>query len=247
MSTDFCADQLVLALADRDDIVALSPDADNDFSYLREKTGDIPRSRPDPETVKALAPDLVLRFWGGDAARMKRLGVNAVTLNYASDFDGVRENIRAAATALGREARGAALIAEMDARLEALASRGGAHPRALYVTPGGVTAGAETMIDAIFRAAGVVNIAADNGLSYWPPLPAETLVAAPPGFIVTGFFTANSERINHWSAARHPALREIFGRTATVHLPTDILSCPGWYSVDAAEKIAAFIGERDGR
>lgn len=247
MSTDFCADQLVLTLADRDDVVALSPDADNDFSYLRDKVGDIPRTRPDPETVKALAPDVVLRFWGGDAARMANLGVNAVTLNYASDFDGVRENIRSAASALAQKARGEALIAVMDVRLEALARRGGAHPRALYVTPGGVTAGKSTMIDAIFRAAGVINIAAENGLSYWPPLPAETLVATPPGFIVTGFFTANSERINHWSAARHPALQEIFDETPTVHLPADVLSCPGWYSAEAAEIIANSIGDGDGR
>lgn len=247
MSTDFCADQFVLALADREDIVALSPDADNDFSYLREKAGDISRTRPDPETVKALAPDVVLRFWGGDAARMNKLGVDVVTLDYASDFDGVRENIRVAAAALGREPRGAALIAEMDARLDALGKRRGAHPHALYVTPGGVTAGRSTMIDAIFGAAGIINIAADEGLSYWPSLPAERLVASPPDFIVTGFFTANSERVNHWSAARHPALREIFRRTPTVHLPTDILSCPGWYSVDAAEKIAAFIGDDDAR
>jgi iron complex transport system substrate-binding protein len=247
MSTDFCADQLVLALADREDIVALSPDADNDFSYLRGKAGEIPRTRPDPETVKALAPDVVLRFWGGEPARMRKLGVEAVTLDYASDFDGVRENIRVAAAAIGQKARGASLIAGMNARLDALEARGGAHPRALYVTPGGVTAGKATMIDAIFRAAGIVNIAAEKGLSYWPPLPAETLVASPPSFIVTGFFTANSERVNHWSAARHPALREIFRRAQTVHLPADLLSCPGWYSVDAAEKIAAFIGDGDAR
>lgn len=246
MSADFCADQLVLALADRSDIAALSPDADNDFSYLREKAGDILRTRPDPETVKALAPDMVLRFWGGDAARLKTLGVRTTTLDYASDFDGVRENIRVAAAALGQEARGAALIAEMDARLAVLEKRGGAHPHALYVTPGGVTAGKATMIDAIFRAAGVSNIAADAGLAHWPPLPAETLVASPPAFLVTGFFAANSERVNHWSAARHPALREIFAKTTTVHLPADILSCPGWYSVDAAEAIAAVTGGGDG-
>jgi len=245
LSADFCADQLVLALADRDDIAALSPDADNDFSYLRDKSGGFLRTRADSESVKALAPDVVLRFWGGDAARLKKLGFAVVTLTYADDFDGVKENIRAAADALGRKDRGEALIAEMEARLAALARRDGPHPRALYVTPGGVTAGRETMIDAILQAAGVANIAADKGLQYWPSLPAESLVAAPPELIVAGFFTANSERVNHWSAARHPALRGIFKETPTVHLPADVLSCPGWYSVDAAEMIAAAIEGAD--
>lgn len=245
LSTDFCADQLVLALADKTDIVALSPDADNDFSYLRRKSKGLRLLRPDTEMIKALAPDIVLRFWGGDAARLKKLGVNVVTLVYASDFDGVRRNIRKAAAALDRKERGEALIADMDARLASLQRRRGPHPKALYVTPGGVTAGRHTMVDAIMRAAGVDNIAADEGLSYWPPLPAESLIASPPAMIVGGFFTANSERTNHWSSARHPALRKLFKQTPSVQLSADILSCPGWFSVNAAETIANATGEKN--
>ncbi|MEZ5930191.1 MAG: hypothetical protein R3C55_17145 [Parvularculaceae bacterium] len=100
------------------------------------------------------------------------------------------------------------------------------------------------MIDAILGAAGVRNIAAENGLAYWGSLPAEAVVADPPALIVTGFFSANSERINHWSAARHPAFRKIFGETPTIHLSTDVLSCPGWFSLDAAETIADALEEQ---
>lgn len=236
-SADYCADQLVLALADREQIAALSVDAQKDFSYLRASAEDLPRARPEAEEVFSSKADLVLRYWGGDEHRLRRLGANVVTLNYASDFDAIRENVRAAARALDKEERGEELIAGMDARLKSLKEKGPSRVNALYVTPGGVTAGAGTIIDAIFNAAGVNNIAADAGLSYWPPYSAEALVKSPPEFIVSGFFSADSERINHWSAARHPALRRSIEQTPRIELAADVLACPNFFSVDAAEAI----------
>jgi len=236
-SADYCADPLVLALADRDQIAALSVDADKDFSYLRGRAGGLRKMRADAEAVYASGADVVLRYWGGDENRLSRLGVKVVTLSYASNFDDIKENIAAAADAVGHADRGAALSDELDRKLSALRDMGPSGVAALYVTPGGVTAGAHTMIDEIFKAAGIENIAAANGLSNWPPLPAETLVRNPPAFVVAGFFTANSERVNHWSAARHPALRKTLEATTRVDLPPDILACPNFFSVDAAEKI----------
>ncbi len=239
LSADFCADQLVLALADRPQVAALSPDAEKDFSFLRDRAEGLPQARADAEAVMATGADIVLRFWGGDAARLERLGVRVVTLDYAADFDGVKRNIEAAAAAMNRKAEGDALIGKLDVRLDALSARGASGVTALYVTPGGVTAGKETMIDAILSAAGVGNSAAEDGLSYWPPLSAEAVIADPPAFIVAGFFSSNAERVNHWSAARHPALSALLRDRPGVAPPADVLSCPGPQSVDAAEMIRA--------
>ncbi len=237
LSADYCADQIVLALADRSQIAALSVDAEKDFSYLREASRGLPQARAEAEEIIARDVDLVLRYWGGDEARLKRFGVEVVSLSYAADFNAVKDTIKIAATALDRKERGDRLIEEIDDRLDALAARGGAGMSALYVTPGGVTAGKGTMIDAVLKAAGVGNKAAEQGLSYWPALSAEALIANPPAFIVTGFFSADSERINHWSAARHPALKGLLSATPRIDLDADVLSCPGWFSLDAAEQI----------
>ena len=128
-------------------------------------------------------------------------------------------------------------------RLAALAAAPPFDARALYVTPGGVTAGAHTMIDAIITAAGAVNAAAESGQSYWPALPAENLLMDPPDFIVGGFFRARDEQINHWSAARHPAIMQLLAERPTVHLSPDLISCAAFHSVEAAEKIAAALAE----
>jgi iron complex transport system substrate-binding protein len=215
----------------------LSVDAEKDFSYLRKEAAGLPQARADAEEIVARDVDIVLRFWGGDAARLTRVGAEVTTLDYAADFNGVKANIEVAAAALGQAARGVALTREIDQRLAALADRGEAQVSALYVTPGGVTAGRGTMIDAIFAAAGVGNVAAERGLSYWPPLSAELIVAAPPAVVVTGFFAADSERINHWSAIRHPALKKALDGGVRIDLAADLLSCPGWFSLDAAEQI----------
>lgn len=236
-SADFCADQLTLALADPREIAALSPDADKDFSFYRDRSEGIAKRRADVESVAAAGADVVLRFWGGDAARLERFGVKVVTLDYAGDFDGVKRNIAVAAAAIGRDAAGRALIDEIDRRLVALAARGQSGVTALYVTPGGVTAGKATMIDAILNAAGVRNETAAKGLSSWPPLSAEAVVADPPEFIVAGFFVSRAERINHWSASRHPALQAILAGRPGVAPSPDLLGCPGPQSVDAAEMI----------
>ena len=237
LSADYCADQFVLALTDTEQIAALSTDADKDFSYLRDRAHGIKQARPDVEAVIANNADLVIRFWGGDEKRLARTGVRVLTLSYAADFEGVRRNIATAADALGQKQRGNALIASMNDRLLKLETDQNASPSAIYITPGGVTAGKHTMIDAIFTVAGIQNAITDAGLSYWPAYSVENLVNKPPQLIVTGFFAANSERINNWSATRHPAFRRAFTKTPTVNLEADTVSCPAWYSVDAAEQI----------
>ncbi|MFQ5563534.1 MAG: ABC transporter substrate-binding protein [Parvularculaceae bacterium] len=239
LSLDVCADQYLLGLADPDQILAVSRSAASEYSYLRAKAEPYPRIRATTEEALARRPDVVIRQWGGGAttgAALERFGARVVNLGFASDFDGVRENIRLVAAALGQAARGEALIQEMDARLAALSSIYRPKPFALYVTPGGVTAGSGTMIDAIMTAANVINAAGDE--TGWPPLPAETLILNPPQLVVAGFFNTAEAGVDHWSLASHPALAALFSDTPTVRLPPDLIGCAGWFSVDAAERIA---------
>ncbi len=241
VSLDYCSDQYVLMLADPDQIRAVSRGADKDYSYMRARAKAHKRIRPTAEEALALAPDLVIRQWGGGPnanAAFARFGAEVVSLGYPEDFRGVRDNVRLVAAALQQIERGEALIDAFDARLAALRAAAPSNIRALYVTPGGVTAGARTMIDAILSEAGVVNITSANGHAYWPALPAEALLLDPPQLIVAGFFISRDDDINHWSAARHPALQKQLEETPSVFLTPDLISCAGWFAIDAAETIA---------
>lgn len=244
ISLDFCADQYLIALADRDQIAAVSRDADDDYSYLREDAADLRQIRPSVEEAAALQPDLVVRQWGGGpriAPALERIGARVHQLGYATGFADIEAEIERLAAALGQGPRGAAMIADMHRRIDALERRRpaeAARSRALYVTPGGATAGAGTFINAVLEAGGVVNIATENGAAGWTSLRLEELAAAPPELAVTSFFDVFSERANQWSAARHPVMRRTLSRIRTVEIPGAVLACPAWFALDAAEAIA---------
>jgi len=65
VSLDYCADQYVLKLADPESVLAISPDAVKDFSYLQDAAKSVPTVRPIAEDVLSLKPDLVVRSYGG--------------------------------------------------------------------------------------------------------------------------------------------------------------------------------------
>ncbi|MGH7024763.1 MAG: ABC transporter substrate-binding protein, partial [Caulobacteraceae bacterium] len=145
-SLDQCADQYVLALSPRADIVGLSTRARNADSFLRAAAVGLPERRATAESVLGAAPQVVVRYWGGDErliADLTRRGVRVLTIHDAIDFAGVRANIRRVAADLGNPRGGAALIARMDGELAAAADAGGG--RGLYyVTSGGDTQGPGT-------------------------------------------------------------------------------------------------------
>jgi iron complex transport system substrate-binding protein len=237
VSLDYCADQYVLALADPEQILAVSVQAGDAHSALRERADGLPRVRDAAEDVLALDPDLVIRSYGGGAraqAYYARLGVAVHDLGYANDFDDVRAMIRRAAHALGHPERGEALIAQMEADLAAAAQ--GPRLSALYMTPSGVTAGAGTMIDELLEAANLENAAARDGAAGWRSLPLESLIDQEPDLVVTAFFDGASAPVDSWAMARHPVFQDLFDRSIRVELHGADVSCSAWTLAAAARR-----------
>ncbi|HWQ87839.1 ABC transporter substrate-binding protein [Brevundimonas sp.] len=232
MSLDQCADQYVLALAPNADI-ALSPRADDPDAWMRAAAANHRRIRPTLEAAIAFQPDVVVRYWGGEPRLLARLeadGVRVLTIEDATDFNGVRADIRTVARGLGAPARGEALIARMDRKLTGRPDHNGtAKPRALYLTAGGFTAGKGTLIDAILTAAGFANAAQ---ASFFAPVSIERTVLFPPARFVLGFF--DQARMDWRGAGRHPALRRVARGRIAARLPAAALTCPGWFAADAA-------------
>jgi len=238
VSLDQCADQYVLALAPRADIRGLSFRARAPDSYLRAAAEGLPLRRSDLESVLAARPQVVVREWGGDEAMVRRLearGVRVVGIDDAADFAGVRANIRRIAGALGQASRGEALIADMDAELAAARGAWGGR-RALYLVPGGLTAGRDTLVGAMMSAAGMTDAAAAPGFA---PASLESLVMRPPDAVVLGFFDRASTWSQHWSLADHPALKAALKGRVVASLPGAILGCPAWFAADGARDLAA--------
>ncbi|HEX8660253.1 MAG TPA: ABC transporter substrate-binding protein, partial [Brevundimonas sp.] len=228
LSLDQCADQYALALAPDADL-ALSPRADDPDAWMRNAAVGRPRVRPTLEAAIAFQPDVVVRYWGGEPRLLARLqadGVRVLTIEDATDFDGVRADIRTVSKGLDAAERGEALISRMNATLPPrAASEATTKPRAQYLTAGGFTAGKGTLIDAILSAAGFANAAE---APFFAPVSIERVVLFPPARFVLGFF--DQARGDWRGAGRHPVLRRLMRGRVAARLPAAALTCPGWFA-----------------
>lgn len=237
MSLDSCADQYVVALAPRDSIVGLSHRAISRDSYMRQQAAGLPLRRATFESLVAARPQVVVRLWGGDARLSKALekkGVTTVALDDAADFEGVRANVRKVAAALDRKPQGEAMIARMDAQLAGAAGAGKGRS-ALYLTPGGYTAGASTLIDATLKAAGYANA---QTAPYFAPVSLEQMVMKPPAGVVLGLFDMARAGSDRWGPGRHAALQRAVKARTIASLPAKVVGCAGWFAADGVETLA---------
>lgn len=244
VSLDYCADQFVLALADRNQIAGVSHGAGRDDSFFRARAHGLRQIRPSLEEVLALHPDLIVRNWGGpwDAAAVyARFHVPVLHVGDVTDFTAARADLVRAADAFGQHERGQALARDLDLRLARLQARAPRQaPPVMYLSAGGAVAGRGVMMDAVIRAAGGRNVWTGDG---WTVLPLERMVETPPALIALAFFDGGRERMNAWSPSRHPVLRHALANARTVGLPPASISCEAWYDIDAAERInAALMG-----
>jgi iron complex transport system substrate-binding protein len=242
VSTNVCADQLALALADRTRIVSVSRMAiEPQISNYADAARGIPINHARAEEIVELKPDLILGdiYTGKGANRLAgTLGVPVHIVGIGSSLDDVRNVIREAARALGETDRGAAMIAQMDQRIARAQSATAKTLTALVYEPNGVTSSSGTLTDEVLKAAGLRNIAPTLMSGSYGTVPLEAVVAsAPQLLILDDSYTGTSSRAQ--SILRHPAFRSLEGRTTLYHMPSRLWLCPGPWVAEAVERLAA--------
>jgi iron complex transport system substrate-binding protein len=240
-SASVCADQYVLALADPEDIAALSPDAgDARLSLLSDRAAGHRLLRPGAEVYLDAGVDVVVSDAWSDhqtAALLRRFGVKVVGVPLADDFDAVAAATREVAEAVGQPGRGEALVAAMRRRLAAVAAAAPGRGRlALYLRPDGGTAGSRTYVDAVMAVAGLRNQAAEQGGRGWGHYGLERFLATPPDLIVTSYFDA--PRPSGAAFGNHPAFTDRAAGLPRVEVPGAMWVCGAWILVEAAEHLA---------
>jgi iron complex transport system substrate-binding protein len=245
-SLNVCADQLLLMLADREEIASLSYHGANpNFSHYWERARGLPVNRGQAEELLAREPTLVLGGTFSNPATqhlLDRLGTGVLPLDVPSDFAGIRAQTLAVAEALGHPERGRALVAEVDRRLAALeAGRPERRPLAAVYQENGITAGRGTLVDAVIEAAGYENLAARLGLSGYAALPLEDLVLHRPQLLITSVETSDAPSLAR-QTLDHPALEALARDAVQVTIPAALWVCPGPYTVEAAERLARLRG-----
>ncbi len=229
VSLDLCTDQMLVLLAPQE-IAGLSPLArDPALSAVAQEAAHLPVVRPSAEAVLRLHPDLVLAEPYGAAlvvTALRTLGLRVVTIRDPQTFGGIRAEITRLARLLGVRARGAVLIAAMDAVLAGL-PRPTARRTAMVLEPRGFAAGPRSLAGAVLRAAGYRDAAPGGWLGL------ERLLVRPPDLLVLPEAAGTPSLAT--DLIESPALGAIARRT----VPAAWLMCGSPFAARAAARVAA--------
>jgi iron complex transport system substrate-binding protein len=239
VSMNACADYLALRLAAPGQLVSVSWLArDPAFNPAADLAQAMPVNRGQAEEVLPLKADVVLAgtlTTRATVSLLQGLGVRVVEVPYASTIDDVRRNIRVVAAALGREQAGAAMIAELEAKLaQAARDLGPASPTLAFYGSGGSLGGRGSLSGDIARHTGWRNLADRLNSS---EVTVEDLLFAKPDLIVSSAGRDGAPTLGQL-AVTHPALRGA-AHLRQAKIPGAWLACEGPAIGEAARALAA--------
>ncbi|MDP2802318.1 MAG: ABC transporter substrate-binding protein [Phreatobacter sp.] len=224
VSLNLCADQLLLALADRSQIAALSALArDPGASAAAETAEGLPQTRGTAEEALALAPDLV--FLGpldrlGTGRVLAARGVRVERLALPASLAEARALVRQTAALLGHPGRGEALARQLDIP----PPQEGRAPSALPYERRGYASGPQSILGELIGRAGFLHAGPGAGLGGFVSL--ETVVARRPEVLIVGSGTTGAGDQGAALLA-HPALARLYPAERRILVPDALTVCPG--------------------
>lgn len=241
VSLNMCVDSILIELVSHDRIAALSHYArDPQRSTIADKARHLPITYETAEEVVALRPDLVLTSrHSAPATRnaLKRVGIRFELFDVPGTVPESSEQVRQVARLLGAEREGEALVARIEAALEAARLPANETPlTAAIYQPGGLSAGRNTAVGELMELVGLQNIAARYGVKNYRPLPLEVLVSAPPDVLLVGE-TSPGAPLQAEKIVHHRALRALESQMTQAVFPARLLYCAGPTMIDSVAEL----------
>jgi iron complex transport system substrate-binding protein len=238
VSTNPCADQLLIALAPRSKIAAISH-----YSQEAGATSiplDVARSfaatAGTAEEVIARRPDLVLASSFTPAptlAAYQRLGLKVVLLDSPATIAASRDQVRRVAAAIGDRAAGERLVARIDAAVVDAAPRDAARPSALLYIADNFANGGPTLLSEMLGKAGFGAPDAAFRMNFSKSIPIERLAAHPPRVVLVPDFQTRIATL------RRKVLGRIAANTTEARFAPALMNCGGPTIIEAMQRLAA--------
>ena len=239
VSLDSCADQYLLALADKDQIISVSKQSLATHSYYRDRAKQVKTFDATLEQILYLNPTIILATEGAYNVlpALKNNGIKASTTTYGHKPDVVYQNILKFSELLEKKEAGRKLIEIRKNQLDHLNNLPKRKQTILYLTPSGFTAGVGTYVDDIIKMSGFISYAEKHNIISWQPLSLEQVILNPPDLIITNYFNQKNVHVSHWSLTRHPKINELMKNIPTIDMPGPLFSCGGLFAAEAATYI----------
>ncbi|MGO4711763.1 ABC transporter substrate-binding protein [Bradyrhizobium sp. 2TAF24] len=243
-SINLCTDQLLIALADPDQVLGLSPYAlDKARSWMAVEAARYPLLSGEAEDVLELKPDLVLAGrYTKRATRelLKRQGLKVVELDAVRSIEDTKQQIIRIGDVVGHPERAATQIARIDAAVawarEAVARK---PVRVLGVSRRGWVSGGDSLTSSLLATIGITNAARDVNLKSSGGFASlEAIIAAKPDFIVVSEGDDFAEDQGR-AFLLHPALQDLYPPDKRIVLPERLTVCGGPMLADALDRLVA--------
>jgi len=241
-SINLCADQMLLLLAEDDQIVSLTNlSHQEEGSYYFEKARDFPVNEGHAEQVLNLRPDVVIVGQYSSrhtVATLRDAGLTVHTLPIANTVEMMFENIESVASWVGVAARGTQMVSYLREKLSWLAPAENPRPMAAVFDPNGFTSGAATLRGEMIEIAGFRNAATEAGIESFGKLSLETMINLNPDALIKSPYSPNT-----WSRAqamsRHPALSIAGIDPQVISVPSRMTVCAGPWTLDVIAELHA--------
>lgn len=240
-SINLCTDQLLVTLADPEQILGLSPYARDPFrSWDKDKAKRFRLLSGDAEDVLALQPDLVVagRFTKRATRELlKDKGLKVAEFDPARSLDDVRKQLRQMGALVKHPERADAEIARLDAAiLHAQAATQHKPLRVLAVSRRGWVSGGDNLTTSLLSAVGLKNAGGELGLKAGGFASLEAIVTLKPDLLLV---TDNTDFAEDEGRAflLHPALERTYPAAKRLVLPERLTACGGPTMVEALARL----------
>jgi iron complex transport system substrate-binding protein len=243
-SLNVCTDQLLIALADPAQILALSPySRDANQSATAAEAQNYPQLSGGAEDVLVLAPDVVVTgLFDRRATRemLKSRGVPLVEFDVVPrSLAEVKDQIRTMGEIARHPDRAAVVIAQLDAAIARARAVTLRRPyRVLPLWRRGWVSGQGSLIGLLFAEAGLNNVASELGIGAGGFASLEAIVSLKPDYLLVSD-AANFADDEGSALLLHPALQHFYPPAKRLILPERLTVCGGARLADALDLLVA--------
>jgi len=243
VSMNVCSDQLLLTLADPEQILGLSRYARDGWqSWAADKARRFPVLSGGAEDVLVLKPDIVVAsLFDKRATRelLKAKGLHLVEFGVPRTLGEVKDQIREMGEVVQHQDRASAEIARLDAAIaRARAAVTGKHYRVLPLSRRGFVSGRDSLVSSLLTETGLLNPAGDLGIASGGFASLEAIVSLRPDFILVSEAGDRAEDDGR-AFLLHPALQRFYPPEKRLVIPERLTVCGGAMLAEALDVLTA--------
>jgi iron complex transport system substrate-binding protein len=243
VSMNVCSDQLLLRLADPEQILGLSRfSRDGWQSWAADRARRYPVLSGGAEDVLVAKPDIVVAsLFDKRSTRelLKANGLHLAEFTVPRTLDEVKDQIREMGEVVQHPDRARAEIARLDAAIvRARQAATDKHYRVLPLSRRGWVSGRDSLVSSLLTETGLLNPAGELGVAFGGFASLEAIISLKPDFILVSEAGDRAEDDGR-AFLLHPALERFYPPEKRIVIPERLTVCGGVMLAEALDVLTA--------